>query len=46
MLKSSKELYGVTYRLRVGNYRILYEIVNKELLLIIFKAGHRKDIYK
>jgi mRNA interferase RelE/StbE len=33
------------FRLRVKNYRILYEVINLEFLIIVFKAGHRKDIY-
>jgi mRNA interferase RelE/StbE len=41
-LKGTKENI---FRLRIKNYRILYEIINKELLFI-YEAGHRKDIYK
>ncbi|OHB78021.1 MAG: hypothetical protein A2Z25_05000 [Planctomycetes bacterium RBG_16_55_9] len=33
------------YRVRSGNYRILYQIKDKELLVIVAKAGDRKDIY-
>lgn len=35
-----------TYRIRVGKYRIIYEINNKEIKILILKIGHRKDIYK
>ncbi|GJQ64288.1 MAG: hypothetical protein SCALA702_33410 [Melioribacteraceae bacterium] len=35
-----------TYRQRVGNYRIIYEIIGKRLVLLIIHVGHRKDIYK
>ena len=34
------------YRIRVGDYRLVYEIVNKKLIIIIVKIGHRKDIYR
>ena len=34
------------YRIRQGNYRIIYLINNKKLELHIFKIGHRKEIYK
>jgi len=34
------------YRIRQGNYRIVYLINNKKLELQIFKIGHRKEIYK
>lgn len=33
------------YRIRVGVYRILYEIKENILTIIIVKAGHRKDVY-
>ena len=32
--------------LRMGNYRALYEIRNQELVILVLKLGHRKDIYK
>jgi len=31
---------------RSGNYRIIYRIYHKEILVIILTIGHRKDIYK
>ena len=31
---------------RVGDYRIVYEIQDEVLLILIVKIGHRKDIYK
>jgi mRNA interferase RelE/StbE len=34
------------YRIRVGNYRIIYEIVDNKLIVNIVTIGHRKDIYK
>ena len=33
------------YRIRQGNYRILYTIENKILTIFIVKVGHRKDVY-
>jgi mRNA interferase RelE/StbE len=33
------------YRIRVGVYRILYEIKNKLLVIIVVKVAHRKDVY-
>jgi len=33
------------YRIRVGNYRILYEIVNDKLIVYVVKVSHRKDVY-
>ena len=33
------------YRIRVANYRIIYEILDTELIVNIIAIGHRKDIY-
>lgn len=37
---------GSTYRTRVGDYRIVYEIQDTELIVWIVKIGHRREIYK
>jgi len=34
------------WRYRVGNYRILADIKDEEIKIIIINIGHRKDIYK
>lgn len=34
------------WRYRVGNYRLLAEINNEEIKIIVLNIGHRKDIYK
>ena len=34
------------HKVRVGNYRIIYEIQDDVLLILIVKIGHRKDIYR
>ena len=33
------------YRIRQGVYRIIYEVVDKELIVVIIKVGHRRDVY-
>lgn len=33
------------YRIRTGNYRIVYDIFDTELVVDIIALGHRKDIY-
>lgn len=38
--------YDDVYRLRVGDYRILYEIHDSVLLIQVVRVGHRKDVYK
>lgn len=43
----SKKLINSDYwRIRVGDYRVIYVIENEEVLILIVKIGHRKDIYK
>ncbi len=34
------------YRIRVGDYRILYAIEHHELVVLVVKLGHRKDVYR
>jgi len=43
-----KKLIGTKedfYRLRVGNYRIIFKKEEKQLIIIIVRIGHRKEIY-
>ena len=41
-LKGYKELY----RISSGNYRIVYAIREKKLLILVVRVAHRKDIYR
>ena len=34
------------YRIRAGDYRILYEIRDKELIVCVVETGHRREIYR
>jgi len=34
------------YRIRCGNYRILYQVEDRVLIVIVVKVGHRRDIYR
>ena len=34
------------FRIRQGNYRILYEVQDHDLTVTIFKIGHRRDVYR
>jgi len=34
------------YRIRVGDYRIVYEIARLPLTVFVVRVGHRKDIYR
>ena len=37
--------YENMYRIRVGNYRVIYEIQDQEMLVLILSSIHRKDAY-
>jgi mRNA interferase RelE/StbE len=34
------------YRLRVGVYRIIYEVKDNMLLVLVIRIGHRREIYR
>ncbi len=35
-----------SFRLRIGDYRIIMDITSNEMKILILRVGHRKDIYK
>lgn len=35
-----------SYRLRVGDYRVLYQVDDAARLVTIFKIGHRRQVYR
>ena len=35
-----------SYRIRVGTYRVIYEIDDKNKIVTVYKIRHRKDVYK
>lgn len=44
----SRKLVGAdhTYRIRIGDYRIVYSVWASQLLIEIIRVGHRKDVYR
>jgi mRNA interferase RelE/StbE len=34
------------YRLRVGDYRIVYQVRDKSLVVLVVRVGHRSDVYR
>jgi len=43
-----KKLHGSerTYRIRVGDYRVIYEVFSDRLVVEIARVRHRKDVYR
>ena len=46
--KGTKKLmdYNNFWRIRVGSYRVIYEIIDSSEIIRIYKIKHRKDVYK
>lgn len=45
-LRSLRRLVGVPYyRLRVGDYRVIVEVAEGRLAVLVLKVGHRSSIY-
>jgi len=38
--------YQDRYRLRVGDYRVIYDIIDAELVILVVGVGHRREIYR
>lgn len=47
-LLNVKKLKGATqlYRIRLDDYRLVYEIRDDVLVVVVIKIGHRSDVYK
>ena len=41
-LKGEEDLY----RIRVGDYRVVYLIQDGKLIVVVVKVGHRRDVYR
>lgn len=44
-IKALKGEYNGKYRLRVGQYRIIYRLEHEIITITIIRIGHRKEIY-
>jgi mRNA interferase RelE/StbE len=38
--------YQDRYRLRVGGYRVIYEVIDGQLVILVVGVGHRREIYR
>ena len=43
-LQGSK--FGEYWRYRVGDYRIICEIQDKKLIVLVLRVGHRREVYR
>ncbi len=34
------------WRIRIGDYRVIYTFERKELLVLVLKIGHRREVYR
>ncbi len=43
-----KPLYGrgPRWRIRVGDYRVIYSIEDTELVVLVIEIGHRREVYR
>ncbi|MBK6794650.1 MAG: type II toxin-antitoxin system RelE/ParE family toxin [Anaerolineales bacterium] len=43
-----KKLVGseLSYRIRIGDYRVVYEVFENKLIIEIVRVRHRKDVYR
>jgi mRNA interferase RelE/StbE len=46
--KSSRKLSGTdhTYRIRFGDYRLIYNLMEQVLTIEVIRIGHRKNVYR
>lgn len=45
--RNSKKLSGeqTAWRIRVGNYRVIYDVADSELTVTVVRAAHRREVY-
>lgn len=45
--RGARKLVGedIAWRLRTGDYRVIYEIVDETLTVTIIRAAHRREVY-
>jgi mRNA interferase RelE/StbE len=44
----ASRLQGIpdTYRIRAGDHRVLYQVLDARVLVLIIRVGHRRDVYR
>jgi mRNA interferase RelE/StbE len=44
-IKALKGEYNGKFRLRIGSYRVVFQIVEEQVVIIVIRIGHRKEVY-
>jgi mRNA interferase RelE/StbE len=44
-VKKLKDAHDL-FRIRIGDYRVLYELQNEQLVVLVIKVGHRREVYR
>jgi len=45
--RGSKKLSGAdAYRIRIGNYRVIYTVESSRLIILVIKIAHRREVYR
>ena len=43
----AEKLHGEPgYRVRGGDYRIVYDILHEEVVILVIRIGHRREVYR
>jgi len=46
-LLGAEKLHGeLGYRVRGGDYRIVYDILHEEVVILVIRIGHRREVYR
>ncbi|MFA5233287.1 MAG: type II toxin-antitoxin system RelE/ParE family toxin [Sulfurimonas sp.] len=44
-IKALKGEYKGKFRLRINQYRVAFQVIDEELIIIVVRVGHRKGVY-
>jgi mRNA interferase RelE/StbE len=35
-----------TYRIRIGDYRVIYDVLQERVIVLVLRIGHRREVYR
>jgi mRNA interferase RelE/StbE len=44
--RGAKKLEDNLFRIRVGDYRIIYQVISKRIVIVIIRVRHRREVYR